>query len=119
MTDEHRIDGHKLMLHPERVAKWKKGQGNWEEARSIYPVYVEISPVGACNHRCTFCAVDYIGYQNRSLDLDVLKRGLPAVLLLFLRVLLLSVLLPASGLGFFAALLPGRLLGRILLLPTG
>ncbi|HIB43230.1 MAG TPA: radical SAM protein [Nitrospinaceae bacterium] len=76
MTDEHRIDGHKLMLHPERVAQWKKGQGNWEEARSIYPVYVEISPVGACNHRCTFCAVDYIGYQNRSLDPDVLKNSL-------------------------------------------
>ena len=76
MTDPHRIDGHKLTFHPERVAEWQKGREDWKEAKSIYPIYVEISPMGACNHRCTFCAVDYIGYQNRSLDLDILKNGL-------------------------------------------
>lgn len=64
--DQYRIDSHKLHLHPARVADWAAG-------RPIYPVYVEISPSGACNHRCTFCAVDYIGYAMRFLDADLLK----------------------------------------------
>jgi radical SAM protein with 4Fe4S-binding SPASM domain len=64
--DVHRIDSHKLHLHPERVADWAAG-------RLVYPLYVEIAPAGACNHRCTFCAVDYIGYVVRFLDADLLK----------------------------------------------
>lgn len=69
MADPHRIDGHKLHLHPERVAAWAQG-------KLVYPVYVEIAPAGACNHRCTFCAVDYIGYVVRFLDADILKARL-------------------------------------------
>src|SRR6267378_1698373 len=67
--DAHRIDSHKLHLHPERVADWMQG-------KLVYPLYVEIAPAGACNHRCTFCAVDYIGYVVRFLDSDVLKARL-------------------------------------------
>ncbi len=69
MTDRFRIDSHKLMYHPERVAKWLRGE-------DIYPIYVEISPSGACNHRCTYCALDYMGYQHRFLDTEVLKKRL-------------------------------------------
>jgi len=58
-----RIDSHKLIFHPRRVVQWLDGT-------NIYPVYLEISPAGACNHRCTFCALDYMGYRHRYLDAD-------------------------------------------------
>jgi radical SAM protein with 4Fe4S-binding SPASM domain len=67
-SDRYRIDGHKLIFHPERVAQWRQALGDWEKAKSIYPIYMEISPIGICNHRCVFCAVDFVGYQNKSLD---------------------------------------------------
>lgn len=57
MGDKIRMDSHKLIYHPEQVAKWLRGE-------NIYPIEVEISPSGACNHRCVFCAVDYVGYHQ-------------------------------------------------------
>jgi len=76
MSDIFRIDSHKLMFHPDRVSQFLAAGEEWEKAKSVYPIYVEISPVGACNHRCTFCAVDYIGYQSRMLDPDILAQRL-------------------------------------------
>mgnify|MGYP001586059477 CR=1 FL=1 len=72
MDDQFRIDSQKLIFHPHRVAQWLDGKDSWETAKEIYPLYVEISPVGACNHRCTFCAVSYIGYQSVRLDAHML-----------------------------------------------
>lgn len=60
-----RIDSHKLIYHPEVVSQWLKG-------KMIYPIELEIAPSGACNHRCIFCAVDYIGYKSVSLDKDLI-----------------------------------------------
>ena len=64
--DDFRIDSHKLIFHPQVVSRWLAGE-------EIYPLYTEISPSGACNHRCTFCALDYMEYKPRFLDAAILK----------------------------------------------
>ncbi|MBU1659471.1 radical SAM protein [bacterium] len=76
MSDKFSIDSHKMGLHPLRVAKWLEAKEDWQKLKKIYPVYVEISPYGGCNHRCTFCALDYMGYENIGLEFDVLKNTL-------------------------------------------
>jgi GTP 3',8-cyclase len=51
------LDGHKLHLHPHRVADWVEG-------KAIQPLYVEISPVAHCNHKCVFCNYNYLGHKG-------------------------------------------------------
>lgn len=63
--DKYQIDGQKLSLHPERVASWMDGY-------NIAPIYMEVSPSGACNHRCIFCALDFVGYEKRFLKAEKL-----------------------------------------------
>lgn len=82
MSDKFSIDSHKLSLHPIRVARWLETKDDWDKQKKIYPIYVEISPVGACNHRCTFCAVDYIGYKNIRWDTQILKTRLSEMAIL-------------------------------------
>jgi len=69
--DKFRIDGSKLHLHPERVAQWMEAD-TWEKAKKVYPLYWEITTSAACNHRCTFCSVDAIGYPAILMDSDIL-----------------------------------------------
>jgi len=64
--DEFRVDSHKLIYHIERLHRWNRGE-------DIYPIYMEISPYGGCNHRCIFCALDYLKYKPIYLDTQVLK----------------------------------------------
>src|SRR5690242_4179684 len=71
-SDRFRIDSHKLMFHPRRVADWLDGE-------SIYPLYMEISPSGSCNHRCTFCAKDYLGYQPHFIAPAIMERFLSEI----------------------------------------
>lgn len=67
--DRFRIDSHKLIYHVGRVNDWLKG-------KDVYPIYMEIAPSGACNHRCTYCALDYMEYKTRFLDTRLLKERL-------------------------------------------
>ena len=69
MADKYRIDSHKLLFHPKRVSKFLDGE-------NIYPIYMEISPSGTCNHRCTFCAKDFMEYKKRFLDTEIFKERL-------------------------------------------
>ncbi len=71
--DKYRIDSQKLIYHPHRIADWLDARNDWEKEKKIIPLYVEISPVGYCNHRCTFCALDFMGYKNKKLPLNILK----------------------------------------------
>lgn len=70
MADQKiRMDSHKLIFHPETVAKWLKGE-------NVYPIELEVSLTNACNHRCIFCAVDYTGYKPTMLSTDTLVSNL-------------------------------------------
>ncbi|MEO5376668.1 MAG: radical SAM protein [Magnetococcus sp. DMHC-6] len=77
MNDRYAIDSHKLIYHPIRTAQYLEGKEEWEKSKTIYPIYVEISPIGACNHRCVFCALDYMGYQPKKLEVELLQQRLP------------------------------------------
>ncbi|SFV50910.1 Radical SAM [hydrothermal vent metagenome] len=79
MSDKFAIDSHKMSLHPLRVAKWLEADDDWEKLKKIYPVYVEVSPYGGCNHRCTFCGLDYMGYENIGIEFDILKNTLTSM----------------------------------------
>ncbi len=64
-TDKYKIDSHKLLYHLPRVNDWLAGE-------DVYPIYMELSPSGACNHRCTYCALDFMEYKRRYLDTDII-----------------------------------------------
>ena len=69
MADNIRMDSHKLIFHPQRVSDWLSG-------KPVYPIEIEIGLSGACNHRCIFCAVDYMGYKPNFLDAQMLTKNL-------------------------------------------
>jgi GTP 3',8-cyclase len=70
------LDGHKLTQHPIEVAKWLSAGDTWEGVKTLYPVYVEISPFGGCNFRCSFCAVDALKYRPLKIEPDLLRSTL-------------------------------------------
>ncbi len=69
MAENIRMDSHKLIYHPEIVARWMRGE-------NIYPIELEIGLTNACNHRCIFCAVDYTGYKPDRMDKQLLINNL-------------------------------------------
>ena len=76
--EPYRIDSQKLVFHPQRVAQWQAAGEVWQLAKKVYPIYVEVSPMGGCNHRCTFCGVMHVLEENAkgkipSLDGPILR----------------------------------------------
>ncbi len=69
MAENIRMDSHKLIYHPEAVAKWLEGE-------NIYPIELEVGLTNACNHRCVFCAVDYTGYKPQRINSIMLTDNL-------------------------------------------
>ena len=68
-ADEIYLDSHKMMYHPIEVGKWMEGEYS-------YPINVEIGLSGACNHRCVFCAFEYLEYKPVYLETGNLLRNL-------------------------------------------
>lgn len=66
------VDSHKLFYHPDsvlRVAEWiKKGD--------CFPTYVEIGTTNRCNHRCEFCALDFLERGGYDINKEVMLRTL-------------------------------------------
>lgn len=58
------FDSQKIVYHPAWIKRWS------EDPFSTPPIYIEVSPIGLCNHRCTFCAKEVMGYPNRSIPLE-------------------------------------------------
>jgi len=71
--EKYGIETHKLIYHPERVAEWLRGE-------NIYPISIEVGIVGRCNHRCIFCAFDYLKYQGPLIDSNVMKNTIVMLL---------------------------------------
>lgn len=70
--DDWLIDGSKLHLHPARVAQWLAAD-TWEKAKKVVPLYWEVTTSAACQHRCTFCSTEDIGYPADLMDVKVLN----------------------------------------------
>ncbi len=69
MTKQPDVDNHKLIYHPDRVIEWlKKGD--------CYPIYIEIGPTNSCNHKCVFCALDFLKNKKIFIKKEVLSFAL-------------------------------------------
>lgn len=68
MTDS-RIDSHKLLYHPDRVSEWLTNG-------DCFPIYVEIGLTENCNHRCIFCALDWVNKRGATIKPDVMLKAL-------------------------------------------
>jgi len=69
MSATNLIDSHKLLYHPARVAEWQaKGD--------CFPIYVEVGLTNRCNHRCVFCALDWLERGGVDIDSQVLLKAL-------------------------------------------
>lgn len=63
------IDNHKLIYHPECVTHWMKNG-------DCFPVYVEIGLTDKCNHRCIYCALDWLSKDGLNIEKDIMLKTL-------------------------------------------
>ena len=83
-------DSHNLPYHPGRVSQWLDAQSSSSALLEVYPVFVEMSLVGACNHRCTFCYSDHAGYKSVRLDAMLLQKRIEEMAALGVKAILFS-----------------------------
>ena len=57
------------MYHVNEVSEWLKGG-------IPAPIYIEIGPINLCNHKCSFCALDYLKSKGSAIDKEVLISNL-------------------------------------------
>ncbi len=69
MTKEFEIDNHKLIYHPKRISEWL-------EKGDCYPIYIEIGLTNACNHRCSFCALDFLKRGRDCINKEIMISSL-------------------------------------------
>ena len=63
-------DNHKLIYHPDRVDEWLK-------TGDCYPIHVEVGLTNMCNHKCIFCALDWVvGKDKTKIDTGVMLNTL-------------------------------------------
>ncbi len=67
--DKYLIDGHKLYWHLDRVKQW-------QEKRVIPAIYIEVSPVAFCNHKCIFCGIDFAMQKKVQLGTEIFCKRL-------------------------------------------
>ncbi len=65
MPEPTNVDTHKLMFHPKRVA-------DWHEKGDCYPVYIEIGLANSCNHKCIFCALDFLKNKGTFINTELM-----------------------------------------------
>ena len=63
------IDKSKILLHPDRVAEWLR-------TGDCFPVQAEFGPTNRCNHRCVFCALDFIDRGPADINSGVALRAI-------------------------------------------
>ena len=63
------IENPKIIYHPERLLEWFK-------TGECYPLYIEIGLTNACNHRCVFCALDYLKGSGKYINSKVMVNTL-------------------------------------------
>ncbi|NFV81174.1 radical SAM protein [Magnetospirillum aberrantis] len=61
------LNGHKLLHHVDELVKWKRGE-------DFFPIHLDISPIGKCNHRCAHCYVEYLGHRGPKLEREAFLR---------------------------------------------
>jgi radical SAM protein with 4Fe4S-binding SPASM domain len=63
------IDSQNLIYHPKRVAEWL-------EKKDCFPIYVEVGPTSRCNHKCIFCALDWLENKKSDISTDLMNKTL-------------------------------------------
>jgi GTP 3',8-cyclase len=65
--EDLKLDSHKLLYHVGRLQRWLKDG-------DVFPLYLEVGIFGGCNHRCIFCAFDFLKYEPSFLEKEVLQK---------------------------------------------